>query len=499
MTASQTIRNEIASILSANSIYNDSINRWQFLFESYVGGEDYRRGGHLTRYQLETDKEYNLRLQATPLDNQCASVISTYTSFLFRKEPSRDFGSLTNLPEVEDFLKDADLDGRSLDAFMKEVSIWSNVFGSCWIIMSKPNVGAMTMADEQMIGVRPYVSLLTPMVVIDWEWERQPNGRYELTYLKYLEDVNGDTKTVKEWTKELIRTRTVNEKDEVILEDITEVNGLGVIPAVICYNSRSSVRGVGISSINDIADAQKFIYNSTSEVAQSIALDSHPSIVTTQTTDIGTGAGAVIRLPENLDPNLKPYVLDFAGANITNIYTSIEHTIKSIEKMASLGSVRATETTSMSGVALETEFEMLNAKLSELADNLELAEEQMWRLFCLYQGQPYDMEISYPDSFNIRDKNRELAELSVAANVSTDPRIKAAIDAKVLDILELDEDEITAMANPRLLALDSVPEKEDMINYKPTDMIDPVSGEVITVQTPEEQLNLAKQGWVEKD
>jgi hypothetical protein len=35
---------------------------------------------------------------------------------------------------------------------------------------------------------------------------------------------------------------------------------------------------------------------------------------------------------------------------------------------------------------METEFQLLNAKLSEKADNLELAEEQMWRLFAIYQG-----------------------------------------------------------------------------------------------------------------
>ena len=499
MSATQTIREEIADALSACDAYNQNNKRWQFLFESYLGGEDYRRAQHLTRYQLETDGEYAARLRATPLENHCQSVISIYTSFLFRKPPSREYGSISNLPEVDAFLEDADLDGRNLDSFMKEVAVWASVFGHTWIMVSKPNVGAETMADEAAMGVRPYVSLLTPLVVTDWVWQRQANGRYELSYLKYVEDVNGDSKTIVEWTKETIRKRTVNERAETIEEDTVEVNGLGIIPAVIAYNARSTVRGMGISAINDIADIQKFIYNSTSEVATSIALDSHPSLVTTQETNVGTGAGAVIRLPENLDPALKPYVLDFAGANISNIYQSIEHSTAVIDKMASLGAVRATETTTMSGVALQTEFEMLNARLSEVADNLELAEEQVWRLFCQYQGQPYDMEIKYPDSFNIRDNNRELAELQVAANVSTDPRIKAAIDARVLDILELDEDEVTAMNNPLLVDLESVPEEEDKTNYKPKNMVNTVTAEVRTAQSPEEQLELAKAGWVAED
>ena len=438
MAASQTIRNEIAEALSGNEIYANNHKRWQFLYESYMGGEDYRRGQHLTRYQLETDDEYNARLAVTPLENHCASVVSVYNSFLFKQPVLRDLGTLAGLPETQDFLKDADLEGRSFDAFMREVATWSEVFGAVWVMVSKPNVSAMTLAEEQALGVRPYVSILTPLVVTDWTWHRDISGRYQLSYLKYLEDVNGDVKTVKEWYTDRIRTRIVNEKDNLILEDYTEANGLGVIPAVIAYHSRSTVRGLGISAISDIADAQKFIYNSTSEVAQSIALDSHPSIVTTQTTDIGTGAGAVIRLPENLDPNLKPYVLDFAGASISNIYESIRHTIDSIEKMACIGGVRATESRTLSGVALEVEFGLLNAKLSMIADNLELAEEQIWRLFCQYQGRPYDGTIHYPNNFNVRDNMRELSELEKARALTTDPQLLSEINARIADILEVE-------------------------------------------------------------
>jgi hypothetical protein len=50
----------------------------------------------------------------------------------------------------------------------------------------------------------------------------------------------------------------------------------------------------------------------------------------------------------------------------------------------------------MSGVAMQSEFLLLDAKLSEKARNLELAEEQIFRLFALWQGQPFDGDIKYP-------------------------------------------------------------------------------------------------------
>jgi hypothetical protein len=438
MTIMQTIDQEIAKAMAGNELYDRYLDRWRFLLESYLGGEEYRTAGHLTRYALESDEEYRARLRATPYENHVKSVISVYNSFLFRTDPERDFGQQTGSPQIEDFLKDCDFEGRSLNAFMKDVATWSSVFGHCWIIMAKPNVGAQTLAEEQAMGVRPYVALLNPMVVLDWRWERDVTGRYTLAYLKYVEDINGDVRVIKEWLPEEIKTTIVDMRDRKINSQETVPNQLGMIPAVICYNARSTVRGIGISAVSDIADACKFIYNATSEVDQSIRLDSHPSLVATPETQIGVGAGALIKMPENMDPGLKPYVLDFAGASVDSIYTAINHTIETIDKMANTGGVRATESRTMSGVAMETEFQLLNARLSEIASEIELAEEQMWRIWCQYQGYAYDMTIEYPGSFNIRDNNNEMQQLQVAKSAATSPGVLEAIDRKILEFLEED-------------------------------------------------------------
>jgi hypothetical protein len=430
---------DVKNILSTNALHTQNKEQWLYLYNSYVGGKAYRDANYLTRYTLETDKEYTARLQSTPLDNQCKSVISVYNSFLFRQEPARELGTMVNTDEVIDFLIDADFEGRSFNDFMKEVSTWSNVFGHCWVVLSKPNVNAVTRADEQAQGVRPYVSLMTPLVVIDWRWERTPAGRYELAYLKYIEEVNGDIQTIKEWTKEAVMTYVVDVQHETLIDSTEEENQLGVIPAVIAYSDRSIVRGLGVSQIADIADMQRFIYNCTSEVDQSIRLDSHPSLVTTSDTQVGVGAGAIIQMPENLDGNLKPYVLDFAGANITNIYNAINNTVQSIEKMANIGGVRATESRVLSGVALETEFQLLNSKLSALADNLELAEEQIWTLFALYQNTTYNGYIEYPGSFNIKDTSTDIANLKTAKEVATDPALLREIDDQLAVLLGIED------------------------------------------------------------
>jgi len=447
MLANEKISTEATKLIQGNEFYDAYQKRWKFLLESYMGGEEYRRAGHLTRYQLESDAEYQARLNTTPLENHCASVISVYKSFLFRENPVREFGPIENMPELADFLKDADFDGRSLDNFMKDISTWSSVFGHCWILVAKPDVGAVTRADEVALGVRPYVSMLTPMVVLDWHWTRSPSGKYELVYLKYLEDVNGSIHTVKQWYPDTIKTSIVDVDNGVVTEETEVPNGLGKIPAVIAYANRSTVRGIGLSDVTDIADLQRFIYNATSEVDQSIRLDSHPSLVKTPETEAGIGAGSLIHMPENLDPGLKPYLLEFSGASVDSIYSSIKHSIETIDKMANIGAVRATESRVMSGVAMETEFQLLNAKLSEKADNLELAEEQMWRLWCEYMGVSWEGSIDYPGSFNIRDTGSEINQLKIAKDTATDPRVLRKIDEHIMSWMG-EEEKLDDMVHP---------------------------------------------------
>lgn len=448
MDASQLINADAAGVMAGNNIYNTYQDQWKYLYESYIGGEEYRNAGHLFRYQLETPGEYSARLETTPLENHCRSVISVYTSFLFREQPVRELGSLENSPGIEDFLRDADHDGRSLTQFMKEASIWSSVFGHAWIMCVKPDIGAISVADEMDAEVRPYLTLLTPLVVTDWNWYRKPNGKYVLDYFKYVEDVNGNVRTIKEWSPDFIRTYTVDMEEEIILESYEEVNPLGWIPAICAYNARSTVRGLGISDIADIADAQKLIYNATSEAVESIKLDTHPSLVATPETNVGTGAGALIHMPDNLDPGLKPYALEFSGASIESIYKSINHTIEAIDKMANTGAVRATEAKTMSGVAMETEFQLLNAKLSEKADQMELAEEQIWKFYAYYQNSVWDGVVDYPGSFNIRDNSQEIQQLRTARESATDPRVLKEIDKRILEWMEVEGLELDQMEHP---------------------------------------------------
>lgn len=432
---------EYNDLMNTNGWYDKYHRRWKYLLHSYMGGDSYRKGEYLTRYQMETETEYQERLAVTPLDNHCKGCISIYNSFLFRKPAYREFGSLTRDPILEPFLKDCDLEGRSLDAFMKDVSTYTSILGSAWVMVTKPNSNARTRAEELLQQIRPYLSLITPLNVLDWKYERAASGFYYLSYLKYIEDKDGDMMVVKEWYEDTILTHFVDENKKEVRETQIDDNQLGLIPAVCVYNQRSPKRGIGVSNIEDIADLQRAIYNEYAEVEALVRLSNHPSLVKVASTEAGAGAGAIILMDENMDSGLKPYLLQPDGENLDSLYNSIEKKVDAIDRIAHLGAMRENKTSTMSGVSRQMEFEQLNSLLSEKADMMELGEEQIWRLVAAYQSKAWDGVIDYPDSFNIQDKQSDMQLLEIASRTNpADATTRAIIDYKVRELLN-DEEE----------------------------------------------------------
>jgi hypothetical protein len=434
--ANQTLVEDYVRLSMVNREYGRLRSRWQFILDSFIGGDDYRRAGYLTKYQLESDGDYQARLRNTPLDNQCSSIISTYLSFLFRNDIERDFGDWEGMADVNAFLADADYEGRTFNAFMKEVATWASVFGHTWVLMTKPNSGATSLGQEIDLGIRPYVNVITPMVVNDWTWRRNLNGSYELVYIRYIEEVVDKMTVVKEWTPEKITTWVLDDQKKEAHVDREEINELGKVPAICVYNRKSIVRGQGVSDLNDIADVQRMIYNLTSEVEQSIRLDGHPTLVVPPTAQIGSGAGGMIVLQDGSDPALNPYYLEHGSSNVDAIRNTIKDLVETIDKLANTGSVRATAARTVSGIALQVEMELLNARLSEKADGLELAEEQIWRLFGDYQGRSWAGSVKYPDNFSVRDVQREYTELGTAKQAASSPEVTAVIDYRLRELLD---------------------------------------------------------------
>ena len=435
------------SALELHKDYQENQKNWEMYIRSFNGGYDYTLGQYLNRYNLEIDSEFNQRLANTPCDNHCKNIIQIYSSFLFREKASRDFGSMSEEPSLQTFLKDADLEGNNFNTVMKTAQNYASIYGHCFMILDKPNIQTATRAEELNQEIRPYVSIITPENVFDWNFERQPNGKYILNYLKIREEVDRKGGSyMRIWYPDKVDTIYVeDDRTEPTLIDTAE-NLIGKIPAVILYNSKSHKRGIGQSDLVDIAELQKAIYNEYSEIEQLIRLTNHPSLVKTAGVNASAGAGAVIEMPDEMEPNLKPYLLQPSGQNLTSIMDSITKKVDAINRIAHTGAVRTTKQQVSSGIALQTEFELLNARLSEKADNLQLSEEQLFRIYAEYQNAKFDGEINYPDSFNIRDYATDLLFYQQAKSINVpSPTLNKEIDKEIARAVVDDDEKLTVI------------------------------------------------------
>ena len=437
-------------IVNKHEQYKKNIYRWKYYYDSYYGGQDYQKGQYLRKYLAEEDdgyNEYGKRIMATPLDNHCRSVVDTYTSFIWRNSPQREFGSLSDNPALSLFLKDADLEGRSFDAVMREATTLANIYGHVLLILDKPASEANTLAEELAEGIRPYLVVITPDNIVDWEMTRQRNGRYEVTMLKIKEYEDDEKCVYRVWERDRVTVYEVDEDnaEHQIIEQYE--NQMGHIPASFLYGQRSHERGIGISQIADIADVQKAIYNELSELEQVIRISNHPTLVMTEGVDASAGAGSTIIIEDtDIDPALKPFLLQPSSQSIGSIIESVGTKIDMIDRMANLSSMRSTSRATASGVSLKIERELLNVKLAQVADNLEICEEHIFKHFGHFYDVAYDGVIDYPDNFDMTDVYTELDFLlkASAAPVSS-AQYKTEVAKQIARIVVADEEQMDAI------------------------------------------------------
>ena len=411
-------------------LYEANISRWTYYRASYLGGFDYRNAslGMLRKYLFEDDSpgnQYANRLEYTALDNMTKLTVDTYRSFLFRSTPMRTFGNLADDISITRFMEDVDFNGKDLDDFLKEANDMATVYGNVWILCTKGSVdGIITREQEIANNIRPYLKLFTPENVCDWSYQTQPNGAEKLVYVKTKEWIGKDTYKYIAWTPEAIYVYV--EQEDKIISSEEYVNAIGEVPFVCHYANPTPYKGIGQSDIADVAKIQQAVFSLLSEAEQGIRISNHPTLVKTQDVTATAGAGAVINMDGTMDPALKPYILEASGTNIESIVDMIQVHIEMFLRSTHLGAIMAARGLSVkSGVALATEFDMLNTRLGDKAAKLEQTEWNIWALFFKWNNQQPDADfnIEYHKSFDLRDEHADLKLLNEALQIGVNSEL----------------------------------------------------------------------------
>ena len=453
---------------TTHQLYARYIEDWNLAVKSFYGGVEYRDGNFLKAYdsdystpsevintydvdeygqqtgvykssvqRVNTPQEaetgtqyasnfYQEKLKNVPVFPYTRLYTSEYNAILFRSPPSR---VLPDTPEVNDFIKDADKEGNSLNEFMSHVDTFTTVFGVVW-------VSCMKQAGAEYAQFKMH----KPTDVYNWHYTYNEQGELELDkiLIRIAEESNMDI--FHYITKDEMHTIFAPASDDSIIDSIPETaqsftdtdgntyhriiqeNPLGYVPVRPVYQSSKIHNGIGHTPIFDIAQIQRSIYNTCmAEIYSAVSYGAHPVTVCDEETlnrndqNISAEPGSLVVVPNSLNgqPN---HVFTFESPSLDSINELRELMDQLTNKMNEVAMIRSDDLikASRSGAQIEQYDSKLEAFVRKKATALEQAEYNLWKIWFDWMDQdiPEDLTISYNRLYSQKGVENEIKEMN---------------------------------------------------------------------------------------
>lgn len=160
------------TVASHHPEYDFVLPYWVFYLNSYEGGPNYTlNSDYLFTHSRETSEDRSFRLRRVVYYNYCRSVVDVCVSHLYKKEIIRE----SKEPGYAEFLRNIDLRGNSVDAFMSQfVAPMALVFGTVYVLVDMPAVTdeIVSSYEESLRSIRPYANVIMPLDLVDWDTDR---------------------------------------------------------------------------------------------------------------------------------------------------------------------------------------------------------------------------------------------------------------------------------------------------------------------------------------
>lgn len=463
--------NYIDFITSTHPLYAKYYDDWTLAVRSFYGGVSYRDGNYLKAYdtdfstasevintydvddfgnqtavyksrveRVNTSQEadnglqyasnfYQEKLQNVPVFPYTRLYTSEYNAILFRTPPQR---SLPETPEVDQFVRNVDGEGNSINEFWSMVDTYTTVFGVVWVSCIK------TMNA-------PYAKLKMhkPTDVFNWNYMYTADGELELTEIMIKVAEEQDFEVYNYMTPTELHTifMPLSDDDDAylqidapanaeLLEDddgkgfyrIIQNNPLGYIPVRPVYQSTKIHNGVGHTPIFDIAQIQRSVYSDMGEIYSAVSYGTHPVTIVDEETlnrndhSVGAEPGSIIITQTQLNGQ-SSHVFEFKSPNLDSITEIKDLANQKIEKMNAVAMVRSDELikASRSGVQIEMYDSKLEAFIRKKATAMEQAEYNIWKIWMDWQDQTdqiADVSISYNRLYSQKGVENEIKEMN---------------------------------------------------------------------------------------
>jgi hypothetical protein len=417
--------------------FHARIAHWTFCEATYVGGPEWF-SGNIFKYVKEGEGEYSERIARAYRFPHTREVVDLINKYIYKAKVKRDTEKATE--EVQAFWKQATINRRNIDDFMRLASERSSYLGRPWIVVdtnqTTPDASVLSAKES---GARLYGYVVKPQHMLDLSMSEDG----DLNWVKVRETARFDNEITDSgevrvrfriWTRnfwalfEEVRERPKGARaDKIIYKLINSgEHGLGIVPVIPVDHIISDNPYTAMSLVDDIAYLDRAVANYLSNLdaiiqdqtfsqlimpAQSLMPgdDDVKKLVELGTKRIftydGTGAGK----PEYINPDPKQAAVILAVINkiINEIYHSVGMAGERTKQDNAMGIDNS------SGVAKAFDFERLNAVLTSKANALEVAENRLCELVDRWHGvdvEPGTYElVKYPDSFDVRGLAEELA------------------------------------------------------------------------------------------
>lgn len=303
---------------------------WALVQTLFGGTSAMRAAGktYLPQWPNEDEDSYKNRLATAVLFPAYKRTIETLTGKPF----SKPLAIGDDVPtQIKEWLEDADLQGRNLQAFGSDLMELALGYGLCGILVDHPDAtlvpknpsGLVTKAAEKEAGLRPYLVQIYPYQLLGWRAKCE-NGSWKLLQLRLMETVEEpdgefamkDVEQVRvlEPGKWSTHRKSKEKKDEWVLHE-QGVTTLNFIPYVPVYGQRTGFM-IGKPPLIELAHMNVKHWQSQSDQDTILHVARVPILtaigVDDETFTLTVGASAAVKLP--MDADLK-YV-EHTGAAI---------------------------------------------------------------------------------------------------------------------------------------------------------------------------------------
>jgi hypothetical protein len=342
--------------------------------------------------------------------------------------------------ELDEFWKDVDLMGNPIDQYMTEVGIWMMIFGVYHSIVDMPEAKGdiQSEADRKEQGLRPYLSQVSPLCLINWEYDRSG----QLLWIRIKEEVSSGTGPFEEkGKKSVIEYRTWTQKDwhvHRVEQDKVERVGRGThdlneVPLVTFYQSQKThLAPISNSFIKDIGPINLAVLNWGSLIDNE-AYERCLNILVMERSqqtpgEIVIGTDNVLEYEKGGVP---PHFLAASTAPAAFIQAMIREAVQEIYRLSRLGGLTGRMVReARSGVAYKFESHEANQALSAKADRLEAGEKRVHELHEKWLGREWKGVIDYPEEFGIESIEEEVALMTQVKQQLRSPTLKRLMEKK---------------------------------------------------------------------